>query len=217
MPWFGPLGSLSWNASIWLTEWARLRKEPWWWDLRRALKQEFADLDPHQLVQRLRGKQHIGSLAFGETPCLSVLKILETAQLEAGARLVDLGSGRGLPCLTASARGFPSLGLEYFAVYTERSTRIAKSLELPATFLSGNLLSRPLPPAQLYLISATAFPESFRAQLQQHLHQAPSNCWIVTQDWILDPPFVVTRMQQLPVSWGVARFVYHQKPPFSPP
>ena len=211
MPWFGALGSLSWNATIWLSEWALLRKEPWWWDVRRELRREFRDLDPHQLVQRLRGKHHIGSLAFGETPCLSVLKILATAQLPSGSRVVDLGSGRGLPCLTAAARGFPALGLEYFAVYTERCGRVAERLSLPATFVSGNLLSRPLPPAQLYLISATAFPEDFRTQLHRHLQQAPTDSWIVAQDWVLDPPFVVTRMQQLPVSWGVARFVYHQR------
>jgi len=200
---------MTWNLSMWLTELAVLGRQAWWWQLRKGLSEEFRDLNPNKMVLKMRGKQNVGSLAFGETPSLSVLKILQTVQLAPGSRVVDLGSGRGMPCLTAAAQGYPSLGLEYFAVYTERSTRVAQRYGWPAQFLSGNFLSRPLPPAQLYLVSATAFPEELRQDLARHLEDAPDGSWIVTQDWVLPPPFVLTRLQQLPVSWGIAKYCYH--------
>jgi len=210
MSWFGPFGSMTWAASIWLNEFFQWRKCSWWWDLRRELKQEFRDLDPYRLVMKLRGPYHMGSLAFGETPPSSVAKILNTINLPKGSRVVDFGAGRGMPCLTAAALGYRSLGLEYFQVYTERSQRVAQRLNLEATFESGNFLDRPLPEADLYLVSTTAFPEETRQQLLTKLLEVSPNAWVVTQDWILGPPFVNERLQELPVSWGTAKFCFQR-------
>jgi hypothetical protein len=210
MPWFGPVAKLTWNWSLALSEWWHLRHHPWWHQLRQGLKSEFADLDPHRLVLNLRGKQHIGSLAYGETSPLSVLQILHSLQLPPATPIVDLGSGRGVPCLVAAALGHPCIGLEYFAVYTERAQRIADRWGWPARFRSGNLLHVEIPEAPLYLVSATAFPEEFREQLLEKLLHLPA-CQIVAQDWILPAPFVFERMQELPVSWGTAKFCYMRK------
>ena len=211
VPWFGPVGKLTWRWSLALSEWWQLRQYPWWHELRQGLRREFVDLDPDRLVLNLRGKHHIGSLAYGETSPLSVLQILQTLNLESGSQIVDLGSGRGVPCLVAAALGYRALGLEYFAVYTERAQRIADCNGWPAEFRAGSLLSAQIPAASAYLISATAFPEEFRQQLLEKLLQLPP-CQIVSQDWILPAPFVFERMQELPVSWGTAKFCYKRRP-----
>ena len=203
------IGALTWNLSLYLSELVRLRKQPWWWQLKRGLKREFRDLDPNKMVYKMRGAYHVDSLAFGETSPLSVLKILETLQLPQGSTICDLGSGRGVPCLVAAALGYKAIGLEYFAVYTERSQRIAESMNVDATFLSGNFMNKPLPPADAYLVSATAFPEEVRAQLKQKLDEQAKI--VVAQDWILGPPWEHERMQKLPVSWGTAQFCYHRQ------
>lgn len=211
MPRLGLIGALTWNLSIRLSELFKLGRQRWWWQMHSALKKEFCDLNPNRMVLNMRGPYHVESLAYGETPALSVLKILDTLQLPPGSLLVDLGSGRGVPCLTAAARGYRSLGLEYFAVYTERSERVARQLGWPAEFISGNFLRRPLPAADAYLVSATAFPEDLRQQLLALLQETPVSSWVVAQDWVLGPPFVLDRMQQLPVSWGIAKICYHRR------
>jgi hypothetical protein len=203
------IGALTWNFSVYLSELIKLRNQPWWRQLKAGLKKEFADLDPNQMVYNMRGPYHVGSLAFGETPVLSVLKILETLQLPKGSTIVDLGSGRGVPCLTAAALGYRAIGLEYFAVYTERCQRIAQKMGVDASFRAGNFLHQPLPEADAYLVSATAFPEDTRAALKAKLDQQARR--IVAQDWILGPPWEHERMQKLPVSWGTARFCYQRK------
>jgi len=211
MPRFGLIGAVTWNLSLTLYELLSLGRQTWWWEMHRALRREFKDIDPNKMVLNMRGPQHIGSLAYGETPALSVLKMLDTVQLPAGSHVVDVGSGRGVPCLTAAARGFRATGLEYFAVYTERSQRVAEGLGWSAEFVSGSFLRGPLPKADFYLISASAFPEDVRQSLFEILCQVPADSWVVAQDWILDPPFQLERMQQLPVSWGIAKICYHRR------
>lgn len=211
MFWLGPIGALTWNWSVYLTEWFSLRQHPWWRQIRKGVQHEFRDLDPYRMVMNMRGPYHIGSLAYGETPPSSVLKILKTVGLAPGSRVVDLGSGRGVPCLTTAALGYPSVGLEYFAVYTERSQRVAERYGWPARFQAGSFLGKTLPEAELYLISATAFPEEIRRQLHQQLLAIPEQAWVVSQDWILGPPFETVILQQLPVSWGTAKFCYHRR------
>ncbi len=203
------IGALTWNLSLYLSEFYQLRKQAWWRQLKRELKREFRDLDPNKMVYNMRGPYHVGSLAFGETPVLSVLKILDTLKLPAGATICDIGAGRGLPCLVAAALGYKTIGLEYFAVYTERSQRIAETMQVDATFVSGNFLYQPLPQADAYLVSATAFPEETRARLKLKLDEQAHI--LVAQDWILGPPWEHERMQKLPVSWGTAQFCYQRK------
>lgn len=203
------IGALTWNLTLYLSELYQLHRQGWWWQLKRGLKQEFADLDPNKMVYNMRGQYHVDSLAFGETPVLTVLKILDTLKLPKGSTICDLGAGRGVPCLVAAALGYKTIGLEYFAVYTERAQRIAKQMGIDATFVSGSFLSKPLPEADVYLVSATAFPEETRAQLKEKLDEQAQV--IVAQDWILGPPWEHERMQKLPVSWGTAQFCYQRK------
>jgi len=205
------IGALTWNLTLYLSELFQLRRQSWWWQLKRGLKQEFCDLDPNQMVYNMRAAYHVDSLAFGETPVLRLLKILDTLKLPKGSTICDLGAGRGVPCLVAAALGYKTIGLEYFAVYTERAQRIAEKMGVDATFISGSFLSKPLPPADAYLVSATAFPEEIRAQLKLKLDEQARI--IVAQDWILGPPWEHERMQKLPVSWGTAQFCYQRKNP----
>lgn len=211
-PWLGPVGEVTWNLSLACLEWLRLGRCAWWRAMRRGLRREFADLSPNRMVVRLRGKDP-AELAYGESPALTVLRVLNRLQLSAGSRFVDLGSGRGVPCFVAANHGYSCIGLEFFQLYTERCRRIAQEQQWPVEFLSGSFLRRPLPAAELYWISSSAFPEELRAQLQQHLLQAPIGSWIVTQDWVLPPPFTLELSQQLPVSWGIAQFCYHRLNP----
>lgn len=209
-PWFGPVGALTWNLTLGLSERLLLR-EPWVRQMRAGLRREFRDLNPIAMVRRLRGKEP-AELAYGETPPLSYLQVLRSLELAPGARVVDLGSGRGIPCFTAVNQGYRVTGLEFFVPYVERARRIAEAYGWPVEFRSGSFLDGDLPAAELYTVSATAYPEKLRAQLKERLLQAPPGAWIVSQDWILGEPFVHERMQALPVSWGIAHHCFQRRP-----
>ena len=190
-------------------EWFKLRNYSWWRPLRAALKREFAHLDAVGLVLR-ESPRGPNSLTYGETPCLSVLHVLRTTGLGPGCRFVDLGSGQGVPCLTAAALGYPATGLEFFAEYIPGCQKIADELGLPARFQQADIMEADWPEADLFWLTSSAFTQSFRQRLAARLEQLPPGTLVVTQDWILDPPFSLERIQVLPVSWGMARFCYQR-------
>lgn len=210
-PWLGPIGQATWLFTLRLLETLTLGRHAWWRHMRAGLNREFRDLSPHRMVVNLRGDDP-QELAYGESPPLTVLRVLDRLALPPGCRFVDLGSGRGIPCFVAHARGMQAKGLEFFKPYVERCQRIASHYGWEIEFVQGSFLRLPLPEAELYWISSSAFPETLRGELQSVLQQAPPGSWIVTQDWVLEgPEFSLELAQQLPVSWGVARFCYHRR------
>lgn len=212
-PWLGPIGEATWLLTLRLMELWALGRRRWWWQMRSGLRREFRDLNPHRLVVNLRGHDP-QELAYGESPPLTVLRVLQRVDLARGSRFVDLGSGRGIPCFVAHAVGLQVTGLEFLKPYVERCQRIARRYGWKIDFRAGSFVREPLPEAELYWVSSSAFPEGLRADLQAVLRGAPPGSWVVTQDWVLQgPEFVLELVQQLPVSWGVARFCYHRRQP----
>jgi len=203
------MGAVTWNLSLHLYELARLGGHGWWWRLNYSHWRAFRGLHPMRIAKELV-KQGTRSFAHGETYAVTVAKIIQTAALKSTERFVDLGSGRGLPALTAASLGFSSTGIEYIGSYVKRCNRVAQELALPARFVQGDLLSTDWPAGELYLISSTAFPIPFREALQEKLEQLPLGTKVVTQDWVLPPPFRLETLQVLPVTWGTAKTCYHR-------
>lgn len=209
-PWFGPVGALTWNTSLNLYEAVMMGRHRWWWRMHWLLRKEYGRQNPEAWVRRLRGRQP-GSLAYGETPAVCIQRVLNHLRLPPGTRFVDLGSGRGIPCLTAAALGYPAAGLEYFGEHVERATRIAAALNVPATFTQGELAETPWPDGEVYFLAATAFPEGFRARLEERLLALPERTHIVTHDWLLGEGFTRDATVVLPVTWGTAHYCLHRR------
>jgi SAM-dependent methyltransferase len=196
------LRRLTWRRSLDLYDTLRFCGCSWFWKVHFRLWREYRH---HSL------KRPEGSFTYGETPTSSIVEVLKSLSLAPGQRLVDLGSGRGLPCLVAASLGYEAFGLEYFGEHVERSQRVADVLGLAAHFQVGDFLTDPWPVAEAYFTCSTAFDKDVRAALEVRLGQLPDSTWLVTQDWNLAGPFQLVRSQRLPVTWGTANFRYFRK------
>jgi SAM-dependent methyltransferase len=198
---------LLWKLSLDLHDALRFGGRRWFWKLHLGLWREY---QRHSLLHQE------GSLTYGETATSTVVEVLSNLGLQPGQRILDLGSGRGLPVLVAASLGFESFGLEFFPEHVARSQRVADRLRLNAHFRAGDFLSLPWPEVDAYFTCSTAFQPDLRVNLRARLSDAPAGTWIVTQDWDLtgpDPehsPFELVRSQKLPVTWGTAVFRYYR-------
>lgn len=176
-----------------------LGRQKWWWRLHRALPRHFRGIRPYRLE---RAHPERDSLAYGETPAISIQHLLRASGLESGARFVDLGSGRGLAALSAASLGYPATGLEFFPEYVERANNLATELGLPARFKQGDLVTDPWPEGELYYMASTAFGRDTRQRLLTRLPGLPPGALVATLDWTL--PLEGVHSFTLPVTWGLA-------------
>lgn len=204
-PWFGPLGELAWSSSLLLYEAAALGRTPWWWKLRRSLARRSRGLDSDRLARSVQGDVP-ESLAYGETPAVSVLRILQVSGLPPGARFLDVGAGRGLAVCAAACSGYRASGLEYFEEHVQVARKVAADLGLDAEFRQGDFLAAPLPPADLAYACSSAFGEATRLALGARLAQALApGALLATLDWVPDEAdFEPLKTFHVPCTWGVA-------------
>ena len=195
------MGGWAWALGLSFVELCSLGLQPWWWRLHWAMWREFRDLSITETV-RLHGGESPGSLAYGETPTLTLHKILELSGVPLGSRFVDLGSGRGVTVLGACLLGYEARGLELVGGYVERARRAAERLDISAEFVLGDLLKHQWPEAELYLLNSTAFSPEFREALLERLTKV-GDALLVTYDWSLpSEEFVELRAHRFPVTWG---------------
>jgi protein-L-isoaspartate O-methyltransferase len=170
----------------------------WWWKLRWAVWREFRDLDIAAIV----GGES-ADLSYGETPTVTLARILEVAELTPGARFVDLGAGRGVTVLAAALMGYSASGLEIVGEYVLRARRAAQRLAVEVEFRQQDFLQGEWPEGDLYLMNSTAFGEDMRDKLTERLRELGSQSMIVTYDWSLDPThFEEQNALRLPVTRG---------------
>lgn len=172
------------------------------------MQEEFAGVNSDELAAQAQGFG-VGSLAYGETPLATCYELLR--ELPRSTRILDLGSGRGVPVLVAACLGFASpVGLEFIERHVEGAYRVARVLELDTRFIRGDFEELEWPPADLILVSSSAFSKPLRERLERKfLSSLQPGVQLISQDWVLPAPFRLVRRQLLPVSWGTAEFQHY--------
>lgn len=169
----------------------------WWWRLRYSVWREFRQVDVAKIVLKRTSEE----LAYGETPTVTLARVLELAELKLGSTVVDLGAGRGTALMAAAALGYRAAGIEIVEAYVAPARRVAQKLGLEVDFRCGDFVTDEWPEGDLYLLNSTAFPTSLRDKLEKRLYHIDG--YVVTYDWELNSEFFEQQAAlRLPVSVG---------------
>lgn len=216
-PKYGLIGEVAWGTALGLYECFMLGHKAWWWQMHWGLWRAYRGWNPDQVLSELPREEYRDTLAYGETPASTVLKMLELCRehFPDAESLLDLGAGRGTIALTAAASNWDVMAMEYLHEFIERSEPLTLRLGWPVQWVKGDFLVLPYPPCDIIHVAATAFPQETRDALLKKLRtECGPEQGIVTQDWILDEehfePLVGVR---LPVTWGSSYFTLHRPRP----
>jgi hypothetical protein len=200
---FARLRAIFWRRSVRLYEAWALRSRPWVRPLRRELRREFSTVDTDD-ASRLTERADI----FGETPILTVIKLLELAGSFGSLpdAFLDLGSGRGTTCFTAANCGFRATGIEKESDWVQRAERIARRLELEATFHCADFTDFDWPKRAVVFVVATAFGPDLRQTVLERMKELQSGSIVLTGDWTGLDGLELLWQGPLPVDWGVIPF-----------
>lgn len=209
------IGEVAWGTALCLYECVMLGHKSWWWQMHMGLARAYIGWNPDKVLAQLPDEEYRETLAYGETPASSVLKMLEVCRqhFPEADSFLDLGAGRGVMAMTAAANGWDVMALEYLRVFVERSEPLTLRLGWPVQWVKGDFLVLPLPPSDIIHMAATTYPEETRAALaDKFAEECGPEQGIVLQDWILDEErFEALVGMRLPVTWGSSYFTLHRR------
>lgn len=214
-PKLGLLGEVAWGTALGVYEFCMLGHRAWWWQMHWGLLRAYMGWNPDHVLDALTEEEFRETLAYGETPAWTVMRMLEMCRqhFPDAESLLDLGAGRGVMAMTAAANEWDVMAMEYLQEFIRRSEPLTMKLGWPVQWVKGDFLVLPFPPCDIVHVAATAYPEETRNALADKLAaEVGPEQGIVTQDWILDEERFETLVGvRMPVTWGSSYFTLHRR------
>lgn len=187
---------LSTYGAIW---WAELLANPYRWP--RSFE---AVRQVKETGQTLR------ELMYGEAPVFTAVWLLWRSGVRRGARVLDLGAGRGRVLLAARWLRAEPRGIELRAEHVNPVqgplAKVGASLEV------GDAMKAALGAPTHVFLNWLAFSESTRARVVEHLSTLPVGTRVIAVGpAIADPRFCRVRRGWALMTWGPERFSVHQR------
>ncbi|MBL8195326.1 MAG: methyltransferase domain-containing protein [Blastocatellia bacterium] len=191
----------------------------WWWKLHGLLFFSYLSDGPY-LITKQEGKRApvlAQNLIYGETPCLTIKKILEEANIQPTDHFVDLGCGRGLITIFVNLYfQIPTTGVEIIPTFIRRAQVISKTLGLTKVrFIKENLSWVTLEQVgrgTIFYLAGTTFQEELLAKITNRLELLPVGIKLITlSDSIISPHFKLIKVSEYYFSWGKTEVYFHEK------
>lgn len=211
--------NIFYNLWLLLLECYQLAGHRWWWQLRLGMFLAYLAESPFSLVKRegKRAPVHIENLTYGETPGLTILKILQEVSPTTKDHFVDLGCGRGLTTFFVRlALGIPATGVDLIPSFIKKAEKLAQQLKIDKiNFIRENLAWLTLDQVgqgTIFYLTSTTFEDELLAKIALRLDLLPQGIKLITlSDALPSNKFQVTKVQRYHFSWGQTDVYFHEK------
>lgn len=213
------VANLFYNIGLSIGEMLWLGRYGWWWRLRALMFVNYFFQSPYSAIKNegRRAPVAMQNLIYGETPCLTMRKILMEVAPRASDHFVDLGCGRGLTVFFVSLYySIPATGVEVLPSFVKRAQKIARLLGLSSIeFLRENLswvTMEQIGRGTIFYLAGTTFEDELLAKIALRLEQLPKGVRLITlSEAIPSEQFQVTSVKPYYFTWGKTDVYFHEK------
>lgn len=146
---------------------------------------------------------------YGETPLVTLDRIMSECGVTEEDTIYELGCGRGRTCFWLSeVLKAKVVGIEYIPEFVTRANRIKRKVGIVnATFINQNMLDADLSAATVIYLYGTCYEDAFIEKVAERLSHLPSGTKIITTsysltDYVDSKYFEVMKCFPANFTWG---------------
>lgn len=211
--------NLLYNLGLFIIEVILFCPKIWWWKTRTLLFLSYLSDGPYMLVRKESRRAPVlpQNLIYGETPCLTIKKILEEVGLKPSDRFVDMGCGRGLTVFFVNQHfQIPTIGIDLIPTFIRRAEVLVKNLGLKKIrFIKENLswvTMEQIGDGTIFYLTGTTFEEELLAKITYRLELLPIGIKLITVSQALNSTyFQLIKVKPFYFSWGKSDVYFHKK------
>lgn len=186
------------------------------WKLRLFLFYYYMFPGPWILARLDKGKVKVPDedLIYGETPFITVKKMLEWAGINKNDIFYDLGSGTGKVVLFVNIYfGINAVGIEILPSMVRLSKILKDKLKLKEVrFINGNFLEVDLRESSIVYVAGTAFCDSTIKQITEKFQELKKGTKIITLSYHIKAPYLrLIKEHRFYFSWGKSHVYLHER------
>lgn len=208
--------NLLYNFVLLIIEVFYFSKYLWWWRLRFYLAWFYFFYRPYQIIKTEihLTKLSFESLIYGETPLVTLRKILQNIKVTSGDVFFDLGSGRGSVVFFVNLYyKIKSIGLDVVPTFIRNSIKIKEKLKLSnVSFKLTNILEEDFSAGSIFYLTPTTWEEDIVKRIVQKLGDIKTGSFIISVSVQLKAPYLKQIKYEISYfSWGKSRVYYYKK------
>lgn len=195
--------NLVYNISIKLKELIKWGGNLTWIKIQFLLLREYFFSSPYSIIKKYGDGSE--NFIYGETPLLTVDRILCDAGITQDDTLIDLGCGRGLMLFGAYlSKDIKATGIDIVEPFIEKGNRIASALKTDKVrFKKIDINDYDFSLGNIFFIAGTTFEDDVLKKITKKISQIKGNVKIISLSQKIDNehfPVILKRKYQF--SWG---------------
>jgi hypothetical protein len=207
------------NLGLGLWELSHFWSCGWWWRLRALLSLFYFTDSPFAVIKRegARAPVSLQNLVYGETPCLTMQKIMGELHPSSTDHFVDLGCGRGLTVFFVRFFcNIPATGIEIVPTFVRRAQKVARILGLSGVeFIRENLswvTQEQIGRGTIFYLAGTTFEDELLDKIALRLDMLQPGVRLITlSEAFPSEQFRVIKVKPYFFSWGKTDVYFHEK------
>ena len=195
--------NLIYNLSIKFKEFLKWGMNKTWLKIQFLLFREYFLNSPFSIIKKYANKND--DFIYGETPLLTLDRILNDAGVTSDDVFVDLGCGRGLTLFGAYlSKNMKCVGIDLIEPFIKKGKKIALELKTDKIeFITNDITTYDFSTGNVFFIAGTTFDEELINKVAKKLSKVKANTKIISLSQKINAEnFKVMWKKKYQFSWG---------------